>query len=332
MSLVERPPKRRTRRRRRPLVVLGMLVIAIFFAQLGAQGLVASAIAFAPNEYPLQEAKPPLGASERALLGRHESLTFTVGPPNARLAAWVLEPARAGARGTIAVLHGLGGSKREMLGVGRAFADAGYRALLVDLRGQGQSTGRYLTYGVVESRDIEQALDALAARGTRLGPVGVFGYSYGGAVALELAARDPRLGAVVTVSTFATLRSVVDDYAERLLAGLDSVIPEAWTQSAVDEAGDLGDFDPDRASPLRAVRHLKAPLLLFHGTQDERIPFRHALELRRAARVPAELVPIAGATHGSVLGDPVVVRRALDWYARWLPRPVRGGNFTEYAQ
>lgn len=299
---------------------VGLLVAVGVVAQFAAQGLAASAIALAPNDYPLQERRPPLSATQRALLGRHESLTFNVGPPSARLAAWLLDPARDQARGTIAVLHGLGGSKREMLRVGRAFADAGYHALLIDLRGQGQSTGRYLTYGVVESRDIEQALNTLAARGTRLGPVGVFGYSYGGAVALELAARDPRVGAVVTVSTFATLRSVVDDYAKRLFAGADRVIPEAWTQGAVDEAGDLGDFDPDRASPLRAVRRLRAPLLLFHGTRDERIPFRHALELRRAARVPAELVPVPGATHGSILSDPngSLVRRALGWYARWL--------------
>ena len=175
--------------------------------------------------------------------------------------------------------------------------------MLVDLRGHGRSGGEYLTYGVVESHDISQLLDAVARRAP-LGPGGRYGYSYGAAVAIQLARRDPRVRAVVAMSAFSTLRGVVRDYETRLLPGVADVLPDSYVQGAVDEAGSMARFDPDMASPLQAVRHLRAPLLLLHGTADRRVPFRHALALAHAAGGRARLIPVLGATHGSILADP----------------------------
>ncbi len=307
-------------RRFRLLVAAAVLLVAFSLASLVGHGLIASAIAYAPNQYGVADEAEVLTGSERVELGRHETIAVRVGPPDATLAAWVIEP-RAAPRGTILLLHGIRADKRMMIGPGRAFADAGYRAVLVDLRGHGRSGGEYLTYGVVESHDMSALLDAVARRGP-LGPVGVYGYSYGAAVAIQLAARDPRVRAVVAVSAFSTLRGVVRDYEKRLLPGVSDVLPDSWVQGAVDEAGDMASFDPDMASPLQAVRHLSAPLLLVHGTADRRVPFHNALALVHAAHGPARFIPVAGATHGSVLADPhgELRRAALSWYAKWLPR------------
>lgn len=264
-------------------------------------GVIASAIVTTPARYGAADTVEALTPAERAELGAHAELSVEVGPPAARLSAWLMEP-RGAPRGTIVLLHGIGADKRLMLPAARPLVDAGYRAVVPDLRGHGRSTGKYLTYGVVESRDISQLLDAVAARGTPLGPVAVYGYSYGGAVAMQLAARDKRVRAAVIVSTFATLRGVVADYEARLLPGVSSLLPDAFVQSAVDEAGEMAAFNPDQASPRAAAARMTQPLLLIHGTADERIPFRHALSLARAAGARATLVPVPGGTHGSALG------------------------------
>jgi pimeloyl-ACP methyl ester carboxylesterase len=298
---------------------LGWAVLGLSLAHAATRYGVAAAVALAPN------AAIAVPAFDRAplppALARHrvDDFRVEVGPPRAELSGWVVEPS-APARGTIVLLHGIRLDRRSLTDVGTAFADAGYRVVLADLRGHGASSGRYLTYGVTEASDISQLLDALARRGAPLGCVGAFGYSYGGAVAVELAARDPRVTSVVAVAPFASLREVVGDYRRRYLPWPLRSIPDAWFQSAVDQAGELAAFDPDATSPLRAAARSSARLLLLHGTADAQIPLRHSLALSQAAAPRSKLVPVPGATHASVLADAsgVVRRSAVEWFERWL--------------
>ena len=209
--------------------------------------------------------------------------------------------------------------KRSLVTIGVALLDAGYRVLLVDLRGHGESTGQYLTYGVVEARDVSAVLDSLARQAT-LGSVGAYGFSYGGAVALELGALDSRVRAVVAVSAFASLRQVMGDYETKYLPGPLKLIPDAWFQGAVDEASRLGGFDPDADSPLRAVAHSSERVLLIHGTLDTQVPLRHSEQLAAAAGSRASLVTVTGGSHDSMPSDPsgVVRRETVAWFGRWL--------------
>ena len=216
------------------------------------------------------------------------------------------------------LLHGVRLSKSSLAHVAADFVDAGYRALLVDSRGHGASSGRYLTYGSVEARDVAQLLDAVEREGNTLGPVGIFGYSYGGAVAIQAAAADPRAKAVVAVAPFASLREVVGDYRCRYLPWPLSEIPDGWFQTAVDDAGQLTAFDPDEGAPLRAAEQSTARLLIIHGTDDTQVPLRHGVALARAAGSRSQLVEVAGAGHVDVLVDRsgFVRHRAVDWFAR----------------
>jgi pimeloyl-ACP methyl ester carboxylesterase len=59
---------------------------------------------------------------------------------------------------TIILLHGYGENKYTMVPWAFALGKAGYRTVLVDFRGHGASTGQYTTYGILETRDIEQLL------------------------------------------------------------------------------------------------------------------------------------------------------------------------------
>jgi pimeloyl-ACP methyl ester carboxylesterase len=247
------------------------------------------------------------------------SLTITVGPPAATLASWVVPSHKAAPRATIVLLHGIRMDKRSLAPIALALSDAGYRSVLVDLRGHGESTGRYLTYGSVESRDLSALLDALGD--DRRGCTGVYGFSYGAAVAIELSARDERIGAVVSVAPFASLREVTADYERKYLPPALQVVPDAWFQRAIDAAGKLAEFDPDRAAPVKSVTNSNAPLLLIHGTTDTQVPLRHSAAIARAAGERAELVEIPGARHDDMPSDRtgMVRRTAVGWFQRWLP-------------
>ena len=287
---------------------------------LGARDAVASAVALAPNASrpsdPEHLVPIPPGLAERGAY----ALRTDVGPPSATLVSWVVEPRRGALNGTVLLLHGVRMDKQSLVPVGVALSDAGYRAVLVDLRGHGESSGRYLTYGAVEARDLSRVLDALGSQAPSAACAGVYGFSYGAAVAIELAARDPRLVAVVAVAPFSSLREVTTDYERKYLPAPLQLIPDAWFQGAIDEGARLAEFDPDRTAPVRAVERTFAYILLIHGTADTQVPPRHSEIVAKAAGDRAELLSIPGATHDDMPVDASgAVRRAtVAWFDRRL--------------
>ena len=111
----------------------------------------------------------------------------------------------------------------NMLPAARALADAGYRAVLVDLRGRGRSTGKYMTFGLQEAKDLSQVIDALEQRGLLAGNLGVYGISYGATTSIHLAAADRRVRAVVAVEPFSTAREEVPHFARVMVPGVGLV-------------------------------------------------------------------------------------------------------------
>jgi pimeloyl-ACP methyl ester carboxylesterase len=294
------------------------LVGVLALVHVLASDAVASAIALAPNasRFDGKSAAFPMPAV-LAHRGAYP-LRIDAGVPSATLVSWVVPPRELPVRATVLLLHGVRMDKRSLVPVALALSDAGYRAVLVDLRGHGESTGRFLTYGVAEARDLSAILDALGERSR--GGVGVYGFSYGAAVAIELSARDARIGAVVSIAPFSSLREVTADYERNYLPGPLRFVPDAWFQRAVDAAGARARFDPDRAAPARAVTRSTAPVLLVHGDADTQVPLRHSTAIAQAAGKRAELMEIPGATHADMPADRTgtIRRAAVEWFERWL--------------
>jgi pimeloyl-ACP methyl ester carboxylesterase len=253
-------------------------------------------------------------------------LTAWKGHPSTQPAAGVAAvPAAVEQRapkGTIFVLHGIGDRKDKVpyLMWARILAEAGYRAVLVDLRGHGRSTGRYMTYGVRESRDMKQLLDAFEEQGLVAGPVGVWGISYGAAVGIQWAAVDPRVRAVCAFEPFSTLRDAVRDFAPVVLGGWSFIAPAPVLRATTNAAAALAGFDPDDASPLTAITKTDAPVLLVHGTKDHHLPPYHSVRLHEAAPDHSELFLVEGDGHLTlwVRHLPVVRERVTAWFDETL--------------
>jgi len=82
----------------------------------------------------------------------------------------------------------------------RALREAGFSTLRVNFRGVGASTGRH-DGGPGEVDDARTALDFLLAEHPRATDVVVAGFSFGAAIALALAKRDPRVGRTIAIGT-----------------------------------------------------------------------------------------------------------------------------------
>ncbi|WP_394830426.1 alpha/beta fold hydrolase [Pendulispora rubella] len=291
----------RSHRALRAMFALGAMLAFARIACSPLENALATVIVKAPRRGSPAPAEPELG-----------EVRVAVGPPAATLSLAVVDPPER-AKATVFVLHGIRGSKVEsgMRIWSEMLTAAGFRVILVDLRGHGRSTGDDLSYGVLESRDLAQVLDAVEARGLRIGSVGVMGNSYGAAAALEWAGRDARVHAVVAVSPFASLRSVVPAYAVLPL-------PSGFVNEVIDRGGQQGHFDPDEASPVVAITHTTSPVLLIHGEDDRRIPSAHSQQIFAAGKEHAELVLVPGAGHRSIVEHPLLRERATSWFARYL--------------
>lgn len=298
------PSSRRRSRAVRAVTVLVLVGVALVvaFAALG-RGAIAHAIVDAPNRNRRLGSEDEASPAELAGWGADRSIRVAIDETRGlALSAWIAEP-RSAPLGTVLVLHGIRSDRRWLMGLARRIADEGYRAVAPDLRGHGRSGGDWLTYGVADREDLRALLDRLAQTGELAGRVGVVGTSYGAAVALQLAAADPRVTAVVAIAPFTSLRDVVPEYAAHYLPGVAKLVPDAFLADAIAEAGRLGRFDPDAASPIAAIATTRAHVLLLHGAEDRHIPVEHSRRLAAAAPDRAELVVVAGEGHESIMGD-----------------------------
>lgn len=216
------------------------------------------------------------------------------------LDVWVLEPEVPRPPGSVdwvLVLHGISDQKSTMIGLGRRFATRGTGAILTDLRGHGASSAVTLTYGVEERHDLRAVLDAVEAAGYELGEVGVYGPSYGGAIAIQAASVDPRIRRVVTVACFAEAERIL---AHRFAEGLDRfevLVPSDWIRPMVLATGAAGGFRPAEASPLARIRLAEARFLLVHSRDDDVVDYGHARDLAAACGARCELMTLEGMTH-----------------------------------
>ena len=125
-----------------------------------------------------------------------------------RLVAWYV-PGRNGA--LVIAQHGYKSQRGEMLQQAAILARHGYGVLLPALRSHDRSEGELITFGLKEVDDLEawfrygQHLPGVAAD-----RVGLLGNSLGGVLAIELAARNPSVKAVVAHSAFSSLTDTID--------------------------------------------------------------------------------------------------------------------------
>ncbi|HLJ41415.1 MAG TPA: alpha/beta fold hydrolase [Candidatus Acidoferrales bacterium] len=196
---------------------------------------------------------------------------------------------------------------------------AGYSVVMMDARAHGASGGTMATYGWKERWDTKSIVAALydTENPRRLFALGE---SMGAAIALQSAAVEPRISAVVAEASFSNLREVTYDYAGlQFSPWLGKTLFRPATIVALRAAEKEGGFRGHDVSPEEAVSDRAFPVLLICGTLDRRIPCRHARRIFRAATGPKKLWVVRGAQHTGAYGiDPAEFkRRVLVFFAAY---------------
>jgi uncharacterized protein len=240
------------------------------------------------------------------------------------LRCWFI-PADGVARGTVIFLHGVSECKIVGLPVAKRLHDVGFNVFLYDSRCHGDSGGCVCTYGFYEKLDVSTVINYLESRkDLRLENIGLMGTSMGAAVAIQVAALDPRIASVVAESGFASLRKVYDEYQKRM-----TKIPWHYLRNLVIKRSEqIAHFKASLVSPAEAVRNVHVPLFILHGTADNKIPAEASEIVYRNANEPKELWLIPHAKHNDMVekGGEEYFSRIVAFFERTLVQPGETTN------
>lgn len=205
-------------------------------------------------------------------------------------------------------LHGFPGSEKNV-DVQRALMARGIASVAPSFLGAWGSGGTYrFTTLVPQARAALRIARSLPFVNPKR--VAVYGFSMGGWTALNLAALEPSLKAVVAVAPAGGPEMIgpgTKTFLTRLSRTLNAPAPD---RLAADFRRALHRFDP-----ALAVARVRAPLLLIHGDEDDTVPVRVSRRYAALAGPRAEFVERRGADHGFLDCREWLTRRAADWLA-----------------
>ena len=308
-----------------------IVMLTALLALTGCEGLVRMSMIEAPNyNAPYLEPAPSnpdmldmLGVDEEFFVGVDGPTQFVrclrINPPPADRDAGDADTVRP-PLGTLVVLHGKDVNSLFIVDKGVAFADAGYRVFLLDLAGHGRSGGRYVTFGVRESRDVQQVIDHLYTHGLVSGPLGIWGISLGASTAIETAAIEPRIQAVVAVAPFASAREEVASMVRTYLPTWPEAYDSAKVQQVIEDAAAEAGFDPDDADAVAAIRRTRAQVLIIGAEWDMICPVEQSRRIHEAAPDHSRFIEMPATGHVGAAMDlsSQAQTASIDWFDEHL--------------
>ena len=200
---------------------------------------------------------------------------------------WLITPEGSPSTTWAIHIHGLGSTRAGTLRGVQVASEAGLTSLVVTYRNDGEGprveTGRS-ELGAAEVDDVRAAVDYALENGAR--DVILFGWSMGGAIALQLAA-DPKLRGVVTGLV---LDSPIVDWVATIKANCARAGLPAWagalavpwltSRPLARLVGLANHIDLRSFDWIERANELTLPTLILHGTLDTSSPFDLSTRLK----------------------------------------------------
>ena len=131
-------------------------------------------------------------------------------------------------------------------------------------------------------RDAQAAWDYLIQRrGIAPGNIFLYGHSLGGAIAIDLAVRQPLAAGLIVENTFTSMRAMVHHRRIYRFLPIDWILTQ-------------------RFDSLSKLKLLQIPLLVMRGLADRTIPATMGAQLYAAARVPKLELIVPEADHNNI--------------------------------
>lgn len=214
--------------------------------------------------------------------------------PGITLEAWAVR--RTDPHGVVVLFHGYADRKSSDLREAKAFFDAGWAPVLVDLRGSGGSSGDTTSIGFHEARDVAAAVAFARAQFPGI-PLVVWGASMGAAASLRaVGVLEVNVDGLVMEAPFATLRSAVVNRFRSL--GVPSF---GLVDIFVFWGGVQQGFNGFAHNPAEYAARVRSPTLLMLGSRDDRVLMPEGRAIFEALGGEKQFEVFEGLGHDSLL-------------------------------
>lgn len=203
------------------------------------------------------------------------------------LVGWWI-PAKASNQPIIVMCHGQNGSMDGDVSQAKMLHEADFNVLMFDMRGHGQSGGKYVTMGIREVLDLRATLN-FVYQNYPTQPIGVLGLSMGALVAIRGASEaSSYIKCLVLDGTTGDIHVTMTRWLTH------KHIPKFVAQSFIRLALRLGAIYSDapihHVDPARWVKQIKdCPLLFIHSEDDEFVDLAVIQNLQTMTAEPTDL-------------------------------------------
>lgn len=205
------------------------------------------------------------------------------------LAGWFMKGSDK--KGGVLLMHGIGSNRLEMLKRAQFLNRNGYSVLLFDFQGHGESSGKHITFGFLESLDASAAFDFLFEK-LQNKSVGVIGVSLGGASAV-MSDVLTKADALILESVYPTLEEAVKNRIAMRIGNWGKYLSPLLTVQLKPRLG----FSHHQLKPIDRIHQAKGAVLIIIGSLDQHTTLAESQRMFSAAKQPKSFLSIEGAAH-----------------------------------
>lgn len=192
------------------------------------------------------------------------------------------------------VLHGYRSSPKSVLTIGEHFSKEGYNVLIPNMRGCGESEGKYIGMGWLDKDDLQVWIKLIVEQNEN-SEIILHGSSMGSATVL-MASGDNLPSNVKAIIADSGYTSVWDIFASEAKKRFN--IPKFPVLNMFQVVAQIrAGYNIKKASALDQVKKSKTPILFIHGDADDFVPEYMCEQLYEAANCKKEKLIIEGAGH-----------------------------------
>lgn len=193
--------------------------------------------------------------------------------------------------GLVILMHGIRGNRSDMVKHAAFLLEHGSSVLIFDFQAHGESSGKKITSGYLESMDASAAV-AFARTNAPGEKVAILGASLGGAAAL-LAEPPLQVDGMILEMVYPDIQRAVKNRIAIVLGNWARVFSPLLTCQLKWRVG----VDAEWFSPQRQIANVRCPKLIIAGAEDRHTTIEDSRALFNAAGEPKDIWIIDQAAH-----------------------------------
>ena len=198
-------------------------------------------------------------------------------------------------KGAIVLMHGLRSNRLSLVDRIKFLQKSGFSVLAFDFQGSGESEGKSLTFGYLESRDATASINFLRQKLPNE-KIGVVGISMGGAAFL-LQKEPPKVDALILEMVYPTIQKAIENRLNMwIFNGADNLSFLMTAQFPLR----LG-ISANELRPLDKINSVNCPAFFIVGEKDRHTTLEESRQLFESANQPKDLWIVPNAEHGDLL-------------------------------